>query len=66
MKFYSVRRGLVCAAILVLASLAGAQLLHGQSTTEGAIAGTVLDPSGATVSGAAVTLHNEGTTPRSS
>jgi outer membrane receptor protein involved in Fe transport len=33
----------------------------GQSTTEGAIAGTVLDASGAVVPGASITLHNDGT-----
>ena len=32
-----------------------------QSTTQGAIAGTVVDASGAVVPGAAVTLHNDGT-----
>jgi hypothetical protein len=32
-----------------------------QSTTEGAIAGTVADSTGAVVPGAAVTLHNDGT-----
>jgi hypothetical protein len=35
--------------------------LLAQSTTEGAVAATVLDASGAVVAGAAVTLHNEGT-----
>src|SRR6266571_5065914 len=32
-----------------------------QSTTQGAIGGTVVDASGAAVPGAAVTLHNDGT-----
>jgi outer membrane receptor protein involved in Fe transport len=32
-----------------------------QSTTQGAIGGTVVDTSGAAVAGAAVTLHNDGT-----
>jgi len=32
-----------------------------QSTTQGAIAGTVVDASGAVVPGAAITLHNDGT-----
>ena len=34
---------------------------HAQSTTQGAIAGTVQDASGAVISGATVTLHNNGT-----
>jgi outer membrane receptor protein involved in Fe transport len=34
---------------------------RGQSTTQGAIAGTILDASGAAVPGAAITLHNDGT-----
>lgn len=43
--------------------LAGATILfapgaRGQSTTEGAVAGTVFDPSGAVISGATVTIHN--------
>jgi outer membrane receptor protein involved in Fe transport len=35
--------------------------LHAQTTTEGAIAGTIEDPSGAIVGGAAVTIHNVAT-----
>jgi outer membrane receptor protein involved in Fe transport len=45
---------LVCFCVFSLVSKA-------QSTTEGAIAGTVVDSSGAVIAGAAVTLHNDGT-----
>jgi hypothetical protein len=36
-------------------------LARAQSTTQGAIAGTVVDASGAVIPGAAITLHNDGT-----
>ena len=36
-------------------------LLHAQTAVDGAIGGTVLDSSGAVVSGAAVAVHNNGT-----
>jgi outer membrane receptor protein involved in Fe transport len=39
----------------------GTVALHAQTSTQGAIAGTVLDPSGAVISGVAVTIHNMGT-----
>jgi hypothetical protein len=41
--------------------LAFSAMLIAQSTTDGAIGGTVLDPSGAVVSGAQVVVHNNGT-----
>ena len=51
----------VFGAIVCLALLLTAQAAWAQSTTEGAIAGTVTDPSGAVVSGANVAARNNGT-----
>ncbi|MGO9436835.1 MAG: carboxypeptidase regulatory-like domain-containing protein [Terracidiphilus sp.] len=47
----------ICILILMLGSAAA----HAQTTTEGAIAGTVEDPSGAIVGGTAVTIRNVAT-----
>jgi hypothetical protein len=41
--------------------MVGAGSAAAQSTTEGSIAGTIFDPSGAAVNGAALTIHNVGT-----
>ncbi len=46
---------------LLLAMCAAAPALYGQSLTQGAIAGTVTDPSGAVVPNATVTIKNEQT-----
>ncbi|MGA9667818.1 MAG: carboxypeptidase regulatory-like domain-containing protein [Terracidiphilus sp.] len=61
MTFSRIRTGILCLAILSLNFCVRPIALNAQSTTEGAIAGTVVDPSGAAVSGAAITLHNDGT-----
>ncbi|HXS13626.1 MAG TPA: TonB-dependent receptor [Acidobacteriaceae bacterium] len=50
------RLSLLCCAFLLMAGVGLAQ-----STTQGAIAGTVMDASGAAVPSAAVTVHNTGT-----
>lgn len=50
------RLGLLCSAFLLMAGVGLAQ-----STTQGAISGTVEDASGAVVPSAAVTVHNTGT-----
>lgn len=55
------RTGVFCLAILTLALCLVPTALHAQTTTEGAIAGTIEDPSGAIVGGAAVTIHNVAT-----
>ena len=47
--------------VVCLGILLAAQIGWAQSTTNGAIGGTVTDPSGALVSGATVTIHNNGT-----
>ncbi|WP_419804850.1 carboxypeptidase regulatory-like domain-containing protein [Terriglobus sp.] len=51
-------RSLALAAVLVVA--AGVTALA-QNTTQGAIAGTVFDPTGAAVPNAAIVIHDEGT-----
>ena len=53
-----IRLGILCLTLLVLGLYSGTVPSHAQSTTQGSIAGTVLDPSGATVANAAVTIHN--------
>jgi outer membrane receptor protein involved in Fe transport len=55
------RQSIFCLMILTLFVCLGTVALHAQTSTEGSIAGTVTDPSGAVVSGAAVTIHNMGT-----
>lgn len=57
---HRIRRGFLYLAILMLASL-GAASLSAQSTTQGAVAGTVEDPSGAVVGSATVTIRNNNT-----
>ena len=47
------------ALILLLVSLCAPLYLLAQSTTQGNIRGTVTDPSGAVISGATITLHND-------
>src|SRR5260370_37037536 len=61
MKFNRIRQVVLCLALITAAPWCGTSNLFAQSTTEGAIAATVLDASGAVVSGATVTLRNAGT-----
>jgi hypothetical protein len=56
-----IRQSIFCLTILTVAVCLGAVALNAQTSTEGSIAGTVMDPSGAVVSGVAVTIHNLGT-----
>jgi Carboxypeptidase regulatory-like domain/TonB-dependent Receptor Plug Domain len=60
MTFASIRKGLVYTALFALTGLVAASL-NAQSTTQGAISGTVEDPTGAVVAGAKVTIHNMAT-----
>jgi len=55
------RQGFLSLAVLMLFFSSALLSLHAQTTTEGAIAGTVSDPTGAVISGASITLHNDGT-----
>ena len=57
-RFWSSIQRLVTVALLVIACGA---LLYAQSTTDGAIGGTVYDTNGAVVANAKVVVHNKGT-----
>src|SRR4029077_3340899 len=57
-RFWSSIQRLVTVALLVITFGA---LLYAQSTTDGAIGGTVYDSTGAVVAGAKVSVHNNGT-----
>ena len=61
MTIRRIRQSIFCLMILTLFACLGTVALHAQTSTEGSIAGTVTDPTGAVVSGAAVTIHNMGT-----
>jgi hypothetical protein len=61
MTMNRIRQNVICLMILTLAVCLGTVALNAQTSTQGAIAGTVLDPTGAVVPGAAVTIHNMGT-----
>lgn len=52
------RLGIACLALAALAAFFCTTPLAAQSTTQGAIAGTVVDPSGAAVAAAGVTIQN--------
>jgi outer membrane receptor protein involved in Fe transport len=56
-----IRLGILCLVLLTLGLCSGRVSLYAQTTTEGAIAGTVVDPASAAIPGAAITLHNNGT-----
>jgi hypothetical protein len=56
-----IRLGILCLMLLVLGLWSGTVALHAQTYTEGSIAGTVFDPSGAVVANAAIVIHNDGT-----
>jgi hypothetical protein len=61
MTMNRIRQSAFCLMILTLAVCLGTFALHAQTSTQGSIAGTVLDPTGAVVPNAAVTIHNMGT-----
>ena len=61
MHFQRIRPGAKFLALAVLCVCLFPSFLRSQSTTQGAIAGTVVDSSGAAVGGAAITLRNDGT-----
>jgi hypothetical protein len=61
MTMNRIRQSVICLMIITLAVCLGTVALNAQTSTQGAIAGTILDPSGAVVPGVAVTIHNMGT-----
>ncbi|MGB9407771.1 MAG: TonB-dependent receptor [Terracidiphilus sp.] len=61
MTMNRIRQSVYCLMILTLAVCLGTVAVNAQTSTQGSIAGTVQDPSGAVVSGATVTIHNMGT-----
>ena len=61
MTMSRLRAGMLCLAMFAVAVFLCPDFTHGQGTTEGAIAGTVSDPSGAVVANARIAVVNEGT-----
>jgi hypothetical protein len=53
-----IRLALCAQAVFVLVAFVGSAGLIAQSTTQGSITGTVMDPSGAVVSNAAISIKN--------
>src|SRR5215470_3514424 len=58
LRFWSSIQRLVTIALLAMGCSA---LIYAQSTTDGAIGGTVYDSTGAVVANAKITVHNNGT-----
>jgi outer membrane receptor protein involved in Fe transport len=61
MTFNRITTGVFCLVSLSLALSLAPVALHAQTTTEGSIAGTVFDPSGAVVANAPIIIHNDST-----
>jgi outer membrane receptor protein involved in Fe transport len=61
MTLNRLRLGILCLALLSLAFVTVPAFLNAQSTTQGAISGSVLDSSGAAIPGATVTIVNKAT-----
>ena len=61
MTFQRIRLGLSSSALLILAACLGPVSLKAQTSTQGGVTGTVTDPSGAVVPGAAITIQNKAT-----
>src|SRR5580704_2351578 len=61
MTFNSLRFGVRCLALVILAACVSSISLNAQSTTQGSIAGSVLDSSDAAVPGAAIHIQNVAT-----
>lgn len=61
MTMNRIRLGILCLALLTLGLCSATVALYAQTYTEGSIAGTVFDPSGAVVPNAAILIHNDGT-----
>ncbi len=61
MNMNRIRQGFFVLALFAFALFSGSVSLVAQTSTQGSIAGTVLDQTTSAVSGAAVTIHNAGT-----
>src|SRR5208337_5574564 len=61
MRSNRIRLGLFASALFILALCMSSVVLNAQSTTQGSIAGTATDPTGAVVGGASITITNTGT-----
>src|ERR1035438_3502628 len=61
MTFNRIRLGILCVAVFIFCLYSGTVASYAQTYTEGSIAGTVFDPSGAAVANAAIVIHNDGT-----
>lgn len=61
MTFNRIHLGIASFVLLCLAMFTMPVALHAQTSTQGSIAGTVMDPTGAVIGGATVTITNTGT-----
>ncbi|MGB7265148.1 MAG: TonB-dependent receptor [Terracidiphilus sp.] len=61
MTFHRFRLTVRCLALMILAACVGIVVLNAQSTTQGSIAGSVLDATEAAVPGAAINIQNVAT-----
>ncbi len=61
MTMNRMRLGVLCLALLTLGLCSGTVSSYAQTYTEGSIAGTVFDPTGAVVPNAAILIHNGAT-----
>ena len=61
MTLNRIRLGMICLALLTLGLCSATVALYAQTYTEGSIAGTVFDPTGALVPNAAILIHNDRT-----
>ncbi len=61
MTFHRIRLAVRCLALFILAACLGSIVLNAQSTTQGSVAGTVLDASGAVVPAANVSIQRPAT-----
>src|SRR5664279_1388644 len=61
MTINRIRLGMICLAMIALVVCSGSIAGHAQTYTQGALGGTVFDPSGAVVPGAVIIIHNDGT-----
>jgi hypothetical protein len=61
MTSHRIRLGLFATALFILALCSSPLVLNAQSTTQGSISGTVMDPSGAVVGNASISINNSAT-----